>query len=93
VYDGAPESKKELRWTELNSLSPFPGFFYEILLEHCAKKSAVADSLLCSEAAQNSLQKPCLQIGGGLKRPLMIKMNIKKTRSLLLKPQILFFGF
>jgi len=51
-----PESKKELRWTELNSLSPFPGFFYEILLEHCAKKSAVADSLLCSEAAQNSLQ-------------------------------------
>lgn len=37
VYSGTMVCQWELRWTLLNFLSPFPGFFYEILLEHCAK--------------------------------------------------------
>merc|ERR1719189_3431655 len=49
------------------------------------QKSAVADSLLCSEAAQSSLQKLAFKSAVASKG-LMIKMNIKR-------PQIFVFGF
>ena len=90
-YDSALESKKELRWAELNFLSPFPGFFYEILLEHCAKNQ-LQQTASSVQRLHKTASKNLPSNRRWPQKASYDKNEHKKTRSLL-KPQIFVFGF